>query len=57
MTQHIIEFEAVVPEWGDLIMDIDTALDISEQEAIALAEIKDAYPEYSSIKITTMKEI
>lgn len=55
--KHHIEFEYKLPEWGTLEMDIDEALDLSEKEAIALAEIKEVYDDIEDINITAMRII
>ena len=57
MTQHTIEFEYKLPEWGTIEMDIDEALDAPEKEAMAIAEIKEIYDDIEDIRITEMKVI
>ncbi len=55
MTKHHIEFDYKLPEWGTLEMDIEESLDLSEKEAIALAEIKEVYDDIEDINITLVK--
>lgn len=57
MTQHRVEFECKLTEWGTIEMDIDEVLDPLEKEAIALAEIKEIYDDVEDIRITEMKVI
>lgn len=57
MSVHLIEFEYNLPEYGTLEMEMDEALDLEEKEAIALAEIKEIYPDVTDIEITEVKVI
>lgn len=55
MAKHHIEFEYKLPEWGTLEIDIDEALDLTEKEAIAMAEIKEVYDDIEDINITKVQ--
>ena len=57
MSKHTIEFEYKLPEWGTIEMDIEDALDVSEKEAIALAEIKEVYDDIEDINITKVEAL
>lgn len=57
MSQHQVEFEYKLQEWGTMNMDIDPALDYKEAEAAALVQIKEDYNDISDIEITSIKEI
>lgn len=57
MSMHNIEFEYDLPEYGALQMDLDPALDQAEKEEIALAEIKEVYPDVTNLEITKVTEI
>lgn len=57
MSLHQVEYSYKVQEWGALDIDLDPALDLSEREAIALAEIKETFDDITDIEILEMKEI
>lgn len=54
MAMHSIDFEYKLPEWGNIQIDIDEAIDDAEKEAIAIAEIKEMYDDVVDINITKM---
>jgi hypothetical protein len=57
MTLHRVEYSYHLPEWGSMEIDMDPAIDLSEKEALALAEIKEVYDDIENIEISEVKEI
>lgn len=57
MTLHQVEYAYMIPEWSSIEIDIDEALDYTEKEAVALAEIKEIYDDIQDIEILKMKVI
>lgn len=54
MVAHTVNFGYLMPEWASLDIDMDADIDLSEKEAIALAEIKEVYPEVENIEIESI---
>lgn len=57
MTLHTIEYSYYLPEWATIEMDMDPALDRSEKEILAIAEIKEIFDDIENIEITKVTEI
>lgn len=57
MSMHLVDFEYDLPEYGQMEIDFDAAMDQTEKEEIALREINEVYPEISNINIKGIKEI
>lgn len=57
MSLHQIEYSYKIQEWGNLEMDLDPAMDLTEREAVAIAEIKEIYDDITDIEILDVKEI
>jgi hypothetical protein len=55
MAKHVVDYSYNLPEWGSELIDIDPDLNITEKEDIALAEIKDIYPELKDVSIDSVK--
>lgn len=55
MASAQLDYMAYVPEWGTIT--IDSIEDIEEAEAFGLKEIKETFPEYSDIEITSVRMI
>lgn len=56
MVAHRIEYTYMIPEWGALDkIDMDEFLDYEEKEAIAIAEVKEAYDDIEDIVITKIE--
>ena len=57
MTLHQVNFTYMIPEYGNIEMDIDPNIDQLEKEEMAIREIEDTFPEIEDIKITNIKVI
>ena len=57
MAMHKIDFEYKEIVFGELEMDIDTHLDTTEKEDIALNEIREIYGNVDDLTITGVREL
>jgi len=52
MTMFNVNFKYNLPEIGEMQIDLNPADDREEQEAIAIREIKEVYPDVTDVVIT-----
>ena len=57
MSLHHVEFSYKLPEWGNMEIELEDALDYNEKEEISIQEIKEAYDDIEDIEISSIKVI
>jgi hypothetical protein len=54
MTNYKINYEASIPEFGEITLEADSADDAEEK---AYAEVAKLFPEYLDVEVTMVSEI